>query len=584
MKTRLVGAALLAVIAASSAAQDQKPPVAPPAPARAAESSVTPEAKAALAKMNAAIDRPVAKGLRSMTGIVEVTSANGPVTVDVSFAAPATFKAEASGRKEGLALGMLKAAMNGVGPADDEPIDVETTRKDGHDILVLTSHGTAGWSSRSEYTLDADGLPVSGLHTRTHVVGGVERVDNSTVSFVWSKIGETHRLAKMEMTIGATTTMSTTLAYEEFDGIPIATSWKTEVVAGQRQAFDYRFTELTLNGKKVEIKSAKEAPSARGEATDVPVATPDVEAKAIKILETYRDATSFEEPDPRQKDLVALGRPALDAFLRVLSDPAFKDQWAMREAASRALAQLVIDDDVPKLSRLMREGHRGVEVAFAKLNAPETIAAYAGLLRDGCFGGRLHDAARPHLRDPAVVAACCAWLANPKYDGDLDFAIAKMAELVGGTGANRVQDDPSDDVSRRTNSHQPLAETMPEAKPALESLLARPLRLDARRNVAAALIRIGDKAGIPVLIEVLGTTVAAEKPFLGAYQLHAAGKQLNGVSGTHIYVGSEVDDERSGETTWEGNFADAAKRYREWWTESKDKLSFDAATQKWSVK
>jgi len=324
------------------------------------------------------------------------------------------------------------------------------------------------------------------------------------------------------------------------------------VVAGFRLA---RFVDAA--------RADDSAPAAR--ATDAPL---DVEAAAMKILDTYRGEKSANYPDPREKNLVALGRPALGVLLKVMSDPAFDDQWAMRTAVKRALPTLVLDEDAPSLARLMREGHRGVEVAFAALNAPESIATYAALLREGCFDTGLHEAARPHLRDPAVVAAVCAWLADPKYDGDLNFAIAKMAELVGGTGPYRLPDDPKS--ARRPDSRQPLPDIMPEAGPALRALLAKRLRIDAWRNVAAALVRIGDKEGVFALIEVLAKPAGKDDPPPVAYQREAAGELLNAVSGTRIYAGRDDVGE--------------AMRFAEWWRDAKDRLRFDPATQSWSVK
>jgi hypothetical protein len=234
------------------------------------------------------------------------------------------------------------------------------------------------------------------------------------------------------------------------------------------------------------------------------------------------------------------------------------------------------------LARLMRDGHREVEVAFANLNAPASIAAYAALLRDGCFDTGLHEAARPHLRDPAIVAACCAWLAEPKYDGDMDFAIAKMAELMGGTGPYRLSDDLPPEATKFLTSNQPLPEIVPEAIPALKALLERPLRLFARRHVAAALVRVGDMQGIPVLIEILGTPSPADRK-RDAYERHAAGLQLNGVSHTAMYW-KPAFDERTLTVLREDQFALAARGFADWWANAQKDLRFDPATQTWSIK
>lgn len=303
----------------------------------------------------------------------------------------------------------------------------------------------------------------------------------------------------------------------------------------------------------------------------------------MTILDTYRGAKSIRYPDAHIDELIGLGRPALQTLVTVLTDAAFEDEWAVREAAKRALPALARDADVPTFVRLMREGHYEVEVAFANLRAPASVAAYAGLLRDGCFDTGLHTAARPHLRDPMVVAACCAWLKDPHYVGDLDFAIAKMAELVGGTGLYRRPDDRPSDGAGRFTSDQPVPEIVPEAAPALRSLLKRPLRIDARRHVASALVRVGDKSGIPELIDILGAALPADAPPPDAYQRHAAGLQLNAVSQTSFYWKPAWDERRS-QIVREDQFELAAETFREWWLRAQDEIRFDPATQVWSIK
>lgn len=333
------------------------------------------------------------------------------------------------------------------------------------------------------------------------------------------------------------------------------------------------------------LRIAREAEAQIG--TDTPNAEAAVdaaaEARAMQILETYRDARSAHYPDPREAELVAVGRPAVGALVRVLSEKRFDEQWGMQTAAKRVLPHLVLDEDAPTLERLMREGHRGLETAFGGLYAPASITTLAGLLRDGCFDTGLHEAARPHLRDPAIVEACCAWLANPRYEGDTDFAIAKMAELVGGTGPYRLFHRPSPEKGTHVSKGQPLPEIVPEAAPALRGLLERPLRVDARQHVAAALVRIGDRAGIPVLIEILGTSGETIGARPSTYHRHAAGLLLNAVSHTAFYW-TPAYDERSGEILREDQFSQAAGAFAEWWRRAERDLRFDPATQSWSIK
>ncbi len=298
-------------------------------------------------------------------------------------------------------------------------------------------------------------------------------------------------------------------------------------------------------------------------------AAADAEAKAREILETYRGARSAHYPDPRLHSLLAIGRPAFGVVVHVLCDAEYADEWAMREAAMRALPALALPEDVPMLARRMREGHCDLERAFERLSTPEAVATYASLIREGRFGGGLDEAAGPHLRDPQLVQACCDWLVAPRYDGDMDFAIAQMAGLLGGLPPHRAR------------GVAPAAAAQLAA--ALRRMLDQPLRIDARWRVAAALARAGDAAGIPVLIEVVGAPLPVPALPPDSYHRHAAGELLNDITGMPIYVGRTVHDGPHG-VSFEGNFAEAAARFTEWWESSKDRLHFDPATQTWSVR
>jgi hypothetical protein len=319
------------------------------------------------------------------------------------------------------------------------------------------------------------------------------------------------------------------------------------------------------------------APAPLAAAKDgIPETPADVDAKAREILEKYRNVRTMRSPDPNVDRLVDLGRPVLGTLIRVLSDSAAHDAWAIRQVAQGAIGRIARDEDVPMLARLMRSGHKELEAAFAGIQGPSATSAVAALVKEGAFYTRLDALLEGRVSEPAVIDACTAWLRHPVYEGDRDFAIAKMADVLSGG-------DRSDVVDGLPPGFDDPGAVMFDAAPALFSCLALELRAEARRRVGAALVRLGDKRGFPVLIEAL---VASDPEPRGPddYSRWAAGKQLEKVSGIGAFRGESRHGGDAGGATWTGNFAEAAPKFRKWWDASKDKLVFDRATRKWSVR
>ena len=321
--------------------------------------------------------------------------------------------------------------------------------------------------------------------------------------------------------------------------------------------------------RSLEEKAAKRtAPSA-----ERPTTPEDVERAVAEILSKYEGATTFTSNDPSISKIVRIGRPAIGVLVRELCEAETHERWAMRMAAQEALVEIVDESDAPMLAAAAREGHVDVEAAFEKLESPAAVEALAGLIRDGVFDTSLDSVLANKIARPEIVSACCDWLAKPVYEGDMDFAIAKMAESVSG-GHMRMPPE----VAARLGLTPEQRRGMTAAAAPLARLLARDLRIDARRRVASALVRLGDKAGIPVLIDVV---VSKRSDDFTGYERHAAGEDLNEVSGTKLYVGRTVEVDDGTGHRWEGNFAEAAEGFRAWWAKSKDELRHDPATGKW---
>lgn len=287
-KSSIVVSFVVASLAVAARAEDEKPvPAAPAAPAKH-ENKISPEAKAAFEKMEKIANCPVRQGVNEAAGTITAEMMGMPVTMKFTFKAPAAVKVEPDENMQGqmemagrqMARGAertLKVMFGVFRPADDEEFDAEMTKKDGKDVLVITNYKDGAEQGKSELTLDANGLIASGVGTTK--VGPEKREAKSEAVYSWAKSGDTYRLEKLEMTSarpggggpgsgrggqgggmggGQGGKIAITLTYTPFEKTAIATSWKTEL-GGMSMVYESRISELTVNGKKVEIAKPAEA-------------------------------------------------------------------------------------------------------------------------------------------------------------------------------------------------------------------------------------------------------------------------------------------------------------------------------------
>ena len=336
-----------------------------------------------------------------------------------------------------------------------------------------------------------------------------------------------------------------------------------------------KFMDTSLGAVLTEVRSLEE--KAEAAAAPKTAATPspdDVDAQVSAILESYRGTRSVHMPDPSVAKIARLGHAAVGALMRALEDSENAEAWALMRMASSALAEVVDESDAPMLAASVRAGHADVEAAFASLRSPEAMEILAGLLREGQFGTTLDSVLEGKLDIPVIAAACCAWLERPVFEGDMDFAIAKMAEAVGGGLHHHL---PPEVAAQLGMKPEPGVK---EAVAPLKKLLERELRIDAKRRVASSLANLGDKSGIEALIGVLGSGKRPNPWGPWDYEIHAAGEHLNAISGTTLYQG-KYEPSHSGVTELTGNVEEAAKAYRAWWETSKEKVRFDETQRKW---
>jgi hypothetical protein len=335
-KVLFAAAALCIPVAAR--AQEGGAPAGPSAPPPAApkegapakhENHVTPAAQAAFDKMKKITYTPVLGGLKDLSGAVKLEMEAGPggggpgggpeggegkggragmmgklgLTFAVNFKAPDDLSVEwkdlpggGGGESEkgggmmsrmrermshamsgGIAR-MLHTMITGFAPAGDSEYDADVKVVDGVTKVVITSYLKGVEVSTNELTLDANGLPVSGVVTSKAPEGppagapggrgpgmrnggGKGPDGRNSINFTYSKEGELFRLDKMTFDPQGTPTEST-LKYADAGSFKVAYAWEMAGPMGAK--FAVKFSELTVNGKVVTLPDA--APAAPGDA------------------------------------------------------------------------------------------------------------------------------------------------------------------------------------------------------------------------------------------------------------------------------------------------------------------------------
>ncbi len=311
-----------------------------------------------------------------------------------------------------------------------------------------------------------------------------------------------------------------------------------EGTAGRRQTL---IDHLTLA-----VKARTHAPAAASEAPP-PLRPEQVAAKVRAILDSFDADSSYREEDPRIRELVQLGRPGVALLL--------EDLWKERRlhsfrtrAATAALRRLLVVGDVPAVARLLDVGHLEVAPALSRLPGEVVVPVLIAPLARGFHGFELVQALRLFRRDPRVVTALVAWLdADPVPDGS--SVIGSTAELLAQADA-RV------------------------AVPSLLRALERSTELD-RLQLALALVDLGEKRGIPALLDVFRAPATPRNGF----ERHASGERLNELAGRRIYQGKHESGMNA-----VGNFEEAIPRFAAWWTEVKDTMRYDTDRRTWVTK
>ena len=235
------------------------------------ECKISTDAEATFAKMTKAVNGPIVRGVKEATGVVSTEMMGNPVKMNFTVKAPATVTVEPQtkapegggggmgrgGMGRGV-QGILRQAFGIVRPGEEE-FDAEIVKKDGKEIISETTYRDGVETGHVDVTLDANGLPASATAKRKAMGpnAGGQTVQVDTV-YTWTKSGESWRLDKIEQTTpqGKPTT---TISYHEANGMSLPASWKTETPRGANET---QVVELTVDGKKIELKPAEKKPEA----------------------------------------------------------------------------------------------------------------------------------------------------------------------------------------------------------------------------------------------------------------------------------------------------------------------------------
>jgi len=278
MKRLAWSLAALLSLAPAAIAQEGTPPAGGEKPAAAPakhENKVTEAAKAAFEAWEKMMASPVAQGLKDFSGTIEMKmempggggrEVKGMPSMGMSFSvvfkAPKDLTVGARGGEmfprqaaEGMKQGVASIVLNALGlyvPAGDEEFDADVVTENGKKVLVLTHFSKGVHTGSMRMTLDETGLPSFG--TVTVKDGSTPVEQKMKLSWVFAKDGDLHRLEKqiVETPMG---NVEYQVSYADAGGFRMPTKFMTSM-GGMKSG--YRFTELTVNGKTVNLSRRRQ--------------------------------------------------------------------------------------------------------------------------------------------------------------------------------------------------------------------------------------------------------------------------------------------------------------------------------------
>jgi hypothetical protein len=143
----------------------------------------------------------------------------------------------------------------GVGSAKfgPEEFDADLVEKDGAKSLVLKIFAKNEPKGEMVLSLDANGLPTKGVMKQEDPNMGEVSIE---IGFTFVKEGEKYRLEKQVVQHPMMPEpLSTVVTFQEAGGFKVPSAIDT--TGGMGMTFTFRYTELTVNGKKVELPAEK---------------------------------------------------------------------------------------------------------------------------------------------------------------------------------------------------------------------------------------------------------------------------------------------------------------------------------------
>lgn len=321
--------ALAVLLAAAPAALAQEPPPAPPTPAPApAPAPKTDEAKPAAPK---AEEKPAApakhvnkvseaakaawegfrkslhtaesSGIKEFKGrfelVAEAQGINLPFAIE--FTAPETLKIELKSDDPqfemfkdmivGQVSVVLRLGLSMLEPKPDGEFDADVVVEKDVKTLVLKTFNKNEQAGEFRFTLGTDGLPSKGVQTSTDPMSGMEQ--EIEFAFGFQKDGERSRLVKLSVN-SMMGNQELKIDHVDAGGFKVLRSIKSDDSS-------ITFTELTVNGKKVEFPKpeVKVEPAKPAGGTATPPGEAGKEEK--KPEEKKPEEPKPEEPKPEEK-------------------------------------------------------------------------------------------------------------------------------------------------------------------------------------------------------------------------------------------------------------------------------------------
>jgi hypothetical protein len=272
--------------------------------------------------------------------------------------------------------------------------------------------------------------------------------------------------------------------------------------------------------------------------------SPPAVAEKVEELVTALPRDRWSSHDPLIDGFVALGRPAVPALIRLLEPDErhpmlrhTRDQWVVS-----ALERMVVRRDTEALCALLDAGWTPVARLLEVLDDERAVPHIARALERGVTDDYVTHAAR-HFSSPAFVHPSLELLRmhGTRFPNGLEHLVELLAD-------------------RQATDAIPALASALDAATKMRGFDS-PMALNRERNkvfLAAALVRLGDTRGFPVLIEALTEQPRVE----GSVTFHTgwarkAGPVLDRVTGQRFW--SHFEDARAHEA------------YEEWWGEHEGK-------------